>query len=367
MVIDLFGLAIENIRKRFPEVYQHLSVSVKPERDINNRDAYKTNWWIFGEPRKDFRPALEGLKRYIATVETTKHRVFQFLNASILPDNMLVAVSSDNGFHLGVLSSRIHVVWALRAGGWLGVGNDPRYSKSRCFNPFPFPDANNIQKQTIRVIAEDLDAHRKRVLEEHPHLTLTGLYNVLEKVRAGGSNPHPLPALTDTERRIFDDGLVLILKELHDKLDVAVADAYGWPADIGDDDILRRLVALNKERAEEEKRGVIRWLRPDYQIPRFARRADMQAVAESGAQITADLIGLVARKPAFPASAVEQTAAVFATLATANGAIDARGLADRFRNNKTAEKKIGSVLASLARLGYVASRDGRTFALRRTA
>ena len=81
--------------------------------------------------------------------------------------------------------SRIHVVWSLRAGGWLGVGNDPRYSKSRSFDPFPFPDANNIQKQTIRIIAEELDAHRKRVLDEHPHLTLTALYNVLEKLRAG--------------------------------------------------------------------------------------------------------------------------------------------------------------------------------------
>ncbi|MFZ1173812.1 MAG: hypothetical protein WBV83_04155 [Bradyrhizobium sp.] len=37
----------------------------------------------------------------------------------------------------------------------------------------------------IRVIAEELDLHRKRVLAEHPHLTLTGLYNVLEMLRAG--------------------------------------------------------------------------------------------------------------------------------------------------------------------------------------
>jgi hypothetical protein len=81
----------------------------------------------------------------------------------------------------------LHVIWALRAGGWLGVGNDPRYSKSRCFDPFPFPDANNIQKQKIRVIAEELDAHRKRVLAGHPHLTLTGLYNVLEELRGGKS------------------------------------------------------------------------------------------------------------------------------------------------------------------------------------
>lgn len=142
-------------------------------------------------PRKLLRAFSQGLTRYIATVETTKHRVFQFLDINILPDHMLIAVGSEDAFNLGVLSSRIHVVWALRAGGWLGVGNDPRYSKSRCFDPFPFPDAHNIQKQTIRVIAEELDAHRKRVLAEHEHLTLTKLYNVLEKVRAA-TLPSPL-------------------------------------------------------------------------------------------------------------------------------------------------------------------------------
>jgi hypothetical protein len=162
MVIDLFGLHPDDIRQRFPEVYQHVLATVKPERDANNRETYRTNWWVFGEPRKELRPALDGLRRYIVTVETAKHRVFQFLDASVLPDNMLVAVASDDAWHLGVLSSRIHGLWALRAGGWLGVGNDPRYSKSRCFDPFPFPQATEIQKAAISAAAEDIDAHRKR-------------------------------------------------------------------------------------------------------------------------------------------------------------------------------------------------------------
>lgn len=139
MVIDLFGLTADEVRSRYPEIYQHLLTTVKSERDKNNRAAYRDNWWIFGEPRKDLRPALANLPRYIATVETTKHRVFQFLDAAILPDNMLVAIGLDDGYSLGVLSSRFHGMWALRAGGWLGIGNDPRYSKSRCFDPFPFP------------------------------------------------------------------------------------------------------------------------------------------------------------------------------------------------------------------------------------
>ena len=100
MVIDLFGLQADEVRKRFPEVYQHILETVKESKDKegksewprrNNRESYRLNWWIFGEPRRDFRPALKGLPRYIATVETAKHRIFQFLDASILPDNKLIA------------------------------------------------------------------------------------------------------------------------------------------------------------------------------------------------------------------------------------------------------------------------------------
>jgi hypothetical protein len=364
MVVDLFGLTSEAVREKYPEVYQHLSLTVKPERDSNRRESFKSNWWRFGEPRKLFRSFSENLGRYIATVETTKHRIFQFLDIGILPDHMLIAIGSDDAANLGILSSRIHVVWALRAGGWLGVGNDPRYSKSRCFDPFPFPDANNIQKQAIRVIAEELDAHRKRVLAERPHLTLTALYNVLEKLRVG-VKPDDLEA---ADRKIFDDGLVLIIKEYHDKLDIAVAEAYGWPTDLTDDEILAKLVALNKLRSEEEKRGLVHWLRPDYQIPRFAKGLDKQAATEEGAQVAAtlDIVEKV-QLPLFPSGAVEQTAAVFAALAAASNPLDAKAIAAQFKRTKTAEKKIADVLGSLARLGHVTSPDGMSFALRRVA
>jgi hypothetical protein len=173
--------------------------------------------------------------------------------------------------------------------------------------------------------------------------------------------------LEQHDRNIFDDGLMLIMKELHDKIDVAVAEAYGWPPDLSDDEILARLVALNKERSEEEKRGLVRWLRPDYQIPRFAKGVDKQAAREEGAQVAAELIAAVEQKPLFPSGAVEQTAAVFAALAAASEPLDAKGFAAQFRRTKTTEKKVGEVLASLARLGYVTSEDGKTFALRRVA
>jgi hypothetical protein len=261
MVIDLFGLEASEVRERFPEVYQHVKLEVKEKivwnkkkgreekvgRDWNPRQSYKDSWWVFGEPRAELRPALSGLQRYIATVDTARHRVFQFLQTSIVCDDKVVLIASDDALTLGTVSSRIHVVWAIRAGGWLGVGNDPVYTKTRTFDPFPFPVANDLQKQRIRDLAEELDAHRKRVLKEQPALTLTGLYNVLDELRKGTSPD----VLDPRDRQTFDDGQVLILKELHDKLDSEVARAYGWPADLADDEILSRLVSLNKERAAD--------------------------------------------------------------------------------------------------------------------
>ena len=229
--------------------------------------------------------------------------------------------------------------------------------------PFRFQMPTISKGKKSEVIAEELDAHRKRVLAGHPHLTLTGLYNVLEMMRAG-TKPDDLG---EHDRRIFDDGLVLIIKELHDKIDVAVTEAYGWPADLSDDELLTKLVALNKQRSAEEKRGFVRWLRPDYQIPRLAKGVDRQGAKEEGAQVAAELIAAVEQKPSFPTGAVEQTAAIFAALATASEPLDAKGLAAQFKRTKTMEKKVGEVLASLARLGYVTSEDGKTFALRRVA
>ncbi|RYE76461.1 MAG: class I SAM-dependent DNA methyltransferase, partial [Hyphomicrobiales bacterium] len=242
MAVDLFGLTAEEVRERFPEIYQHLKLSVRVEREAqfrrsSTKDAaeYLESWWLFGKPRQQLRPALAHLQRYIVTVETAKHRVFQFLDASILPDNMLVAVGLSDAFHLGILSSRIHIAWCLAQGATLE--DRPRYSKSRCFDPFPFPNATESEKQAIRRSAEALDALRKRVLSEHPDLTLTKLYNIREAIRAGRT-------LTAAEADIRDRGLVLILDEYHDAIDAAVAAAYGWPADLAEEEVLARLVAL---------------------------------------------------------------------------------------------------------------------------
>jgi hypothetical protein len=366
MVIDLFGLDVDEVRERFPEVYQHLKVTVKSQRDEQTKKsptqdarAYAENWWIFGKPRQELRPALRGLDRFIVTVETTKHRVFQFLDMSILPDNMLVAIASNDAFVLGTLSSRVHVVWTMHQGGTLE--DRPRYTKTHCFDPFPFPNSSDLQKQRIRLLAENLDAHRKRVLSEHPDLTLTGLYNILEKLR-NGSDPD---ALSPDDRQIFDDGQVLIMKELHDQLDTEVARAYGWPADLTDEEILSRLVSLNRERTVEEAKGEVRWLRPEYQIPRFGTPEEKTELDLAGGETTT---ATRATKEAWPADEIAQTAAVMAVLASVTAPLGSDAVAANFRQGRKCATSVRAVLASLARMGRLdVLDDGKSFLLRRAS
>ena len=371
LVIDLTSIGEADVKENFGRVYQHLYYTVKKDRDdvfarTGTKDAgeYAKNWLRFAKTRKSLRSGLSGISRFIATTETTSHRHFQFVSVDTIPDHMVIAIAVDDPFILGVLSARIHTVWAPRAGGWLGVGNDPRYAKSRCFDPFPFPAADDLQKQRIRVIAEDLDSHRKRVLGEHLHLTLTGLYNVLEKLRAGTA-PN---ALNPADRRIFDDGLVLILKECHDKLDAAVAAAYGWPADLSDNDILARLVALNQERVREEASGHVRWLRPDYQIPRFGSAREKLALT-GGAMRPTDAPQATGPKPGFPANELEQTAAVIAMLNAATGPASPTALAAGFRQGRRVLPQIEAALAAMVRVGGLVSTPdgGRSFLSRQIA
>ncbi|MDQ6878649.1 MAG: class I SAM-dependent DNA methyltransferase, partial [Candidatus Dormibacteraeota bacterium] len=138
-----------------------------------------------------------------------------------------------------VLTSHIHQVWAFRTGAWLWVGNDSNYNHAICFNRFPFPsDLPAELKKCVRAEGEALDVVRKQVLNGNPDLTLTGLYNVLEALRAN----RPLSA---DERDVHDRGLVSLIRQHHDAIDLSVAQAYGWPAGLTEEDILARLVTLN--------------------------------------------------------------------------------------------------------------------------
>lgn len=339
--IDLFGLSENEVRDRFPDIYQWVLERVKPERDHNKRDQRRLKWWLFGENIPRFRHALTGLPRYIATVETAKHRVFQFLDAAILPDNMLVATALDDAYFLGILSSRIHLVWARAAGGTLE--DRPRYNKTRCFDPFPFPACDEETKIRIRNIAEQLDRHRKDRQSLHPELTITAMYNVLEKLSGGA----PLDA---NEKVIHENGLISILKHIHDDLDAAVDIAYGWPSNLSEDELLERLVALNHERAAEENRGLIRWIRPDFQ----AKTARSETQIEIDIATVPGIKSTPAKKHAWPKTLPEQVQAVRAAL-TQSGSASAISIGKAFTGARQA--RVDDLLAALVALGQ-ARKDG---------
>ncbi|MDJ0766634.1 MAG: class I SAM-dependent DNA methyltransferase [Myxococcota bacterium] len=356
-IIDLLDLTENQLRDQWPTLYQRIFERVKPERDQNKRATYRDNWWIFGEPRKEIRPALRNLDRFIATVETSKHRFFVFLDGNILPDNMLVNIALDDAYFLGTLSSRIHVVWALSAGGRLGVGNDPRYNKTRCFEPFPFPDCSDEQKQIIRDLGESLDDHRKARQTEHPKLTLTGMYNVLEKLRSGEE-------LINKERETHEQGLVSVLKKIHDDLDAAVFDAYGWPHDLTDEEILERLVALNHERAEEEKQGVIHWLRPEYQrgvvkLPMGVTEVETQPeFEETKAKEKRPSVAppIPKKKKPWPKTLPERIAEIRDLIQGTDAAWTAETVARAFKHARTTS--VEPVLENLAAVGILMAYDG---------
>jgi hypothetical protein len=269
-VIDFCGMAEQEAREQYPILYQHVLRTVKPERDKSRDKTFKEKWWLFGRVRPELRSFIADLNRYVATTETSKHRIFQFVDSHVLPDHMVIAIGTNDAFHLGVLQSRMHLEWTLRTGGWLGFGNDNRYSKSKTFDPFPFPDATPEQRERIAELAEELDATRKAALAETDKLTMTELYNLREKLRSGAP-------MDEKEQRRATKARAAIVNRLHEQLDQAVADAYGWGEEwragtLGPSEIVARLVALNHERAAEEKAGKIRWLRPDYQEPRFGKK-----------------------------------------------------------------------------------------------
>jgi len=403
--IDFYPLTESEAKSNYPSLYQWVLERVKPQRDQNNRESRKRKWWLFAEPVPALREALKEQSRFILIPRTAKFFTFNFVAYDSIPDTSVVAVVSDDSYILGVLSSQIHLTWAVESGGRLGVGNDTRYQHKRTFNPFPFPDATPEQKQKIRDLGERLDAHRKQVQAAHPDITITGMYNLLEKLRAG-------EPFTDKDRDYNNRALVSTLKQIHDELDAAVLDAYGWEdlmpllspsprlgeglgeranatslphpptpsprtgegesdfpsPKLGegpgvranlDEIILERLVALNAQRAEEERNGIIRWLRPEYQAPdqsplsrsgRGAGGEGIQGTLPGTAPPTDPVIEPVEQQK-WPTQPKDQLAAIRDLLRTTPGDWSAKQIAAQFKG-RTTQKKLDAITENLERLEW---------------
>ena len=207
--------------------------NVQPTRVGLKRENHARQWWLHQELRPGMRRALANLEKYITTPRVAKHRVFVWQAAPVLSDSAVVAIARDDDFTFGVLHSRIHEVWSLKQGTSLGVGNDPRYTPSTCFETFPFPRPTPAQHLEIEKWAKYLNDVRNALIAADGTRTLTGIYNDLTALRGSRDSTHAVYAL-------------LIA---HERLDAAVIAAYGWNAPLGDDEILAKLLALNLERA----------------------------------------------------------------------------------------------------------------------
>lgn len=204
------------------------------------------------------------------------------------------------------------------------------------------------------------------------------MYNVLEKLRSG-------EPLTLKEKIIHEQGLVSVLKQIHDDLDAAVFDAYGWKAEaapstgsggspagaageslgpvyppqprLTDEQILEKLVALNAERAEEERNGLVRWLRPEFQNPGGAKQAAQVALVgvDAGEGDEDEGEAAAAKRAPWPKKLPEQLAAVRDTVARSDGAWTIEQVAASFAGAKRDE--VAEALVSLGALGLLVRYD----------
>ena len=341
--INVSALSESYLQNELPQTYQILLDHVKPHRDQNSVPAARENWWKYTRPRPDFVPAIANTQKYLVTSLTASNRIFVPTGASTIADSTTVMFAFQDFTFLSLLSSHHHILWTAHAGGTLE--DRPRYNKSVCFDLFPFPWLINNAALNSRLsnLGERLDKHRKDRQAENPKLTLTQMYNVLKKLRAD-------EVIEGKDKQIYNDGLIGILKQIHDEIDAATAESYGWPVDLSDEDILKRLVALNRERALEEAKGQIRWLRPDYQNP------DGNVGKAKTSEMDLDEVA-VADANAWPKALPEQMAAVREALLSV-GQANVEDIRSQFKRAQT--KTIKERLDTLAALGQAEIlEDGR--------
>lgn len=251
-VID-FGLMEEHEAALYEAPFTHVVEHVKPVRISNNRKARAEKWWRHGEARPGMRSKLAGLARFIVTPETAKHRFFVWFPISVAPEHSLIVIPREDEITFGSLSSRFHTIWALAAGGRMGLGNDPRYNSSVTFEPFPFPQA--VNDTAISTAARNLDQLRNNWL--NPPEWVEWVRTQEEEAAGYPARPVAKPGFeADLKKRTLTNlynARPSWLDNAHKVLDAAVAAAYGWTdytPDMPDDEILRRLLKLNLERSD---------------------------------------------------------------------------------------------------------------------
>ena len=253
-VID-FGVETgESEAALYQAPFEWVDEHVRPLRLENRRDSYRKYWWRHAEPRPKMRQELQGLRRYIATPTVAKHRLFVWLDVRVCPDHQLIVIARDDDTTFGILHSRFHEIWSLRRG--TSLEDRPRYTPTTTFATFPFPLGLTPDVPATEYTA---DSRAADIATEARHLVelRDRWLNPPEWVEwldepVLGYPKRPAPRDDEAANALKERTLTNLyntrpqwLADAHEALDTAVAAAYGWPADISDDDVLRELLALN--------------------------------------------------------------------------------------------------------------------------
>jgi len=260
-VIDFGPTMTEQEAALYEAPFAWVVENAKPVRINNNRKARAVYWWRHGEARPGLRAKLTGLSRFIATPETAKHRFFVWFPLSVAPEHSLIVIPRDDDATFGILSSRIHTLWAMAKGGRMGMGNDPRYNSTATFETFPFPPGFSFVSSCLRGDAFDSIAEVAKRLDELRNNWLNPPEWVDRIPEVVPGYPDRIVAKPGHEAELKKRTLTNLynarppwLDHIHKQLDVAAAAAYGWDdytPDMPDAEILARLFAMNQQRSSK--------------------------------------------------------------------------------------------------------------------
>ena len=221
-IVDFGSVMSDSDAALYEEPFRWVQEHVYPMRQRTRTEVTRRYWWRHERPRPEMWAALGRLTRYVGTTLVSKHRVFTWFDVRICPSNTVIVIARDDDTTFGILHSRFHEVWSLRLG--TSLEDRPRYTPSTTFETFPFPAGLTPDIPAGEYADDPVPGYPKRPVPRDEAAakalkkrTLTNLYNARPQW----------------------------LADAHEALDAAVAGAYGWSADISDDEVLRELLALN--------------------------------------------------------------------------------------------------------------------------
>ncbi len=265
-----FGTLDQDSAASYEAPFEYIKLNVLPVRKTRRAD-YRGMWWQYARPRPELRVSLRNLSRWIATPEVAKHRIFVWVKSEVLCNQQTLVFASPFDYDFGVLHSRIHEVWSRAKGTQLREEESGfRYTPTTCFETFPFPEPTDAQREAIAAAAKELDTLRNNWLNppewtreevlEFPGSIAGPWARYVHEPNAQGLGtvryPRWVPKDAECAKKLAKRTLTNLYNErptwldlIHKRLDAAVFAAYGWPANLSDDDLLAKLLALNLERA----------------------------------------------------------------------------------------------------------------------